>query len=238
MSRASLTVLLLCALKGSSAALSNTSSVERSEQVCSGSGHTCFETTFFNSAGNKFSIGFALPKLNDKSGIMIVNASIPLPYGFISFTLGTSELNNTKRVQPVPEMGMFVDEAIERENDPPPLNLTDVRAQLSIQDGESRLVPTGSSNTTVSALSSRTADRVDIIVRFQDSSLAHMPIFTSESPQLSAVFSLNPPQCLDRAERKAELYLNGSIPIFFTLNGKKARSINFDNMIKDVGFNP
>jgi len=236
-----LIVLFICALLGRAAVLPPVYAAEGSKQVCDNSGGACFETIFFDSAGDKFSLGFSLPAFGDERGEMIVNASIPLPYGFVSFTFGDQETGTLQvraKVQPVPDMGMFVDEATVRESNPPPLNLSDVRAQLSMKDGQGHLLPTGSANTSISPMSSRTSDAVDIIMRFQDSSMASMPIFTSESPQLSATFSLNPPHYLDSTEQKAQLNLNGSTPILFTLNGKKARSTSFDAMIEAAGFNP
>ncbi|KLO12180.1 hypothetical protein SCHPADRAFT_941447 [Schizopora paradoxa] len=118
------------------------------------------------------------------------------------------------------------------EANPPPLNMSHVRTQLSIPNGEGQLVPTGSPNVTISPSTSRTENSVQVIARFQDVALAHMSIFTASSPQLSAVFSLNAPEYLDSGEQKAELYLNGSTPIDFVLDGVAARASNFDSLLE------
>ncbi len=69
-------------------------------------------------------------------------------------------------------------------------------------------------------------------------SLAHMSIFTTSSPHLSATFSLNAPEYVDTAEQKADLYLNGSTPIEFVLDGMAARASSFTTLLKVLELTP
>jgi len=73
--------------------------------------------------GISMSLGIAMAA--DDRSEFILNASIPLPYGFAAFTMG----NNSSSFQ----MAIFIDVAVVQEPNQPPLNLSDVRAQLSTQ---------------------------------------------------------------------------------------------------------
>jgi len=92
----------------------------------------CIETVFFNSAGDEFSFGLGLPALGSQNGELVVNASFPLPYGFASFTLGEGSKMSPRQAQVPLQLALFVNEKVTAESNPPPLNMSHVRAQLSI----------------------------------------------------------------------------------------------------------
>lgn len=232
----SLLVPLLCISFSFAATVPPSSSFIRAARTCdiAGVASACLETAFFNSAGDEFSFGFRFPELGSQNGELIITASLPLPYGFAAFTLGEASSLSSRQAGGPLQLVLFVDEIVRAQANPPPLNESHVRVQLSTGNGNGQLIPTGSSNVTISPLTSRTADEVQMVTRFQDSSLAHMPIFTTPFPRLSAIFSLNAPEYLDSAEQKAELYLNGSRPIEFVLDGMAAREGDFGTLLKDL----
>ncbi|KLO12182.1 hypothetical protein SCHPADRAFT_905391 [Schizopora paradoxa] len=167
----------------------------------------------------------------DDRSEFILNASIPLPYGFVAFTMG----NQSSPFQ----MAAFIDVAVTQEANPPPLNLSDVRSQLSTQSTDDSLPvlqPFANATTTVSPLSSRTSDRVSLISRVQAKELRNEPLLTALHPILNVVFSMNAPDYLDSADKTAELYLNGSSPIEVVFNGGAAKFSNYSEMLWVAGF--
>lgn len=204
-----------------------TEAAAQTRRVCNGG--LCSETAFLNSAGISMSLGITMP--TEDRGEFILNASIPLPYGFVAFTMGNSS-------SPF-QMATFIDVAVVQEPNPPPLNLSDVRSQMSIQstdDNLNVLQPFTDATTTVSPLSSRTSDRVSLISRVQSKDLRNEPLLTTLHPIVNAVFSMNAPDYLDSADKTAELYLNGTSPVEFVFDGVAARFSNYSEMLKIAGF--
>lgn len=106
----------------------------------------------------------------------------------------------------------------------------------STDDSLNVLQPFAGANTTVSPLSSRTSDRVSLISRVQAKELHSEPLLTALHPILNVVFSMNAPDYLDSADKTAELYLNGSLPVAVVFDGEAARFSNYSEMLRVAGF--
>jgi len=133
------------------------------------------------------------------------------------------------------EVALFIDLIVIPGPGFKPLNLSDARAQLSMQQS-GKLVPFGDVQSSPSVLSNRTADRVHLIARMKGSQLQAQPFLTDEVALMTATFSLNAPEYVDPQNAKAELYLNGSQPVGFQFNAAMARFDNYTEMLKIAGF--
>jgi len=96
----------------------------QTHRICSDG--LCFETASVGDQISNITLGFAMPK--EDCGEFLVNASIPLPYGFLSFTMGGNDYNSDPQ-----EVALFIDLIVIPGPGFQPLNLSDARAQLSMQ---------------------------------------------------------------------------------------------------------
>jgi len=167
----------------------------------------------------------------EDGGDFLVNASIPLPYGFLSFNMGGNDYYDSCPK----EVALFIDLIVIPGPGFQPLNLSDARAQLSTQQGD-MLVPFGDVQSSPSVLSNRTADRVHMIARMNGSQLQGQPFLSDKVTPMTATFSLNAPEYIDPQNQKAELYTNGSKPVGFQFNAAAARFDNYTEMLKIAGF--
>jgi len=191
--------------------------------------------------GASMALGFALPPFEDNKGKILVNASIPVPYGFVAFNTGydvgtTGIMKNTQVIAP------FTDLINEVEANPPPLNLSEVRVQLSVIGDGDQLLPVNTTEveTTVSHLSKRGVSTVDLLFRFRSPQLFAADQLRLVQPGLTRIivaFSMNAPEYTDAAEERAVLYLNGSQVVEFVLNSTAAVYRKYTSMLEIAAVN-
>jgi len=186
---------------------------------------------------NEISLGIAMPPQESGLNEILINASIPLPYGFLTFTLGRNGIQMCDFVvngpfQPAPTC-MPHDRMCHRKYR---IHISGLRAQMCGSSGGGSMVtnPTAA-NTTISSKSVLLADQLQIVSRIQSPIFAEQDLFMAPSSVLQVTISENAPFYLDSANETALLNLTNSESTNFVFNRTAGLFANYTQMVAELG---
>jgi len=188
----------------------------------------CTHTVNLKVGDSNIFLGLAIPPADSGLSELMINASVPLPYGFLSFSMGDISRASTLSLA---ELGIFFTEV----DDPMPMNISNLRSQVGTASGGSLVTNPNAASTTISAKSAQLPDQLQIVSRIQSPLFKNQEMFTSPSAVLQVTLSMNAPSYLDSGNETASLDLKNSDTASFVFERSAGSFSNYTEMVKVVG---
>ncbi|KLO10073.1 hypothetical protein SCHPADRAFT_943113 [Schizopora paradoxa] len=198
--------------------------------------NVCMETANLEIENNKVTIGVALPTVESGLNEFLMNASVPLPYGFLSIQMGPNE---------VQMCDFSITEPLPLPTPAPPnhhhnhfkMNTSDLRSQACTESDGSLLTNPMLANTTISSKSALLGDHLQIVSRINSTLFGVQDLFStsSESSVIRVTISKSAPLYLDSSKMTALLDLSNSSSQSFNFNHSAGTFENYTAMVDELG---
>ncbi|KLO15009.1 hypothetical protein SCHPADRAFT_927525 [Schizopora paradoxa] len=218
------TLLIVIGAAICSSALSTTPAPILAQPSCT-SGF-CTATANLKLGDDRLSIGIAMPPFDSGLSEVLVNATVPLPYGYSAFTMG--DKTSPFMVLAYGFYGTLL-------NGSSPMNISELRSQIGVQSGNAVISNPNIAKTVISTSSALFPGQLQLVSRIQSPLLRQQSLFTSPSSVLEVTLSMNNPQYLDSANETAVLELYGSQTVSFVFERATGTFENYTEMVKVLG---